>query len=1358
MNFLIRRTCTIVDGDESRNEFERSSSSLEDYRDTPAYVLLGAPGAGKTKAFEKELAEHSNGHYVTARDFITFRDKPEWHGATLFIDGLDETRASTGDGRTPLDAVRRKLDALGKPRFRLSCREAHWFGANDSSHLKTVSPDNEIMVLHLDPLSEDDIREILHRSPEIDDAQTFMAAANERGIGGLLANPMNLKLLTKVVAGGVWPESRMRTFELACRELVREHNTEHQLAAANGHDVSHLMDVAGQLCAHQLLTGRIGYALLPGSADDHEFLDLEQFPGDERLLLRQVLDTKLFATPPADSAQGRAVPIHRHIAEFMAARHLASLIDDGLPIGRILALITGHDGGVVSEMRGLFAWLAAHSKMGRAELIARDPLGTILHGDVVEFTTDEKCRLLDAVEKKAAKYPWIAGTLPQDARLGDLVTPDMAEPFRRLLSASARDHARQPLALILLAMLRQGPAISELADILMEIIRDAGCHPSIRRETLDIYMVWSRDDEPSGPTLGILLSEVAAGAVADADDDLLGTLLSEMYPAKLSISQILPYLRTPKAISYIGRFSAFWTKTVLRESSHSQLAELLDSITNDFDRLRPALVGAPGAVSFLRRLPMLLLNRILDIPHAELSSNRLFNWLGVVSDPALQRTHYETETIRLRLRRDARLLEGIIGRAVEHCSGSSTFVRCMHGLERRFLQVSWPPHWCLEQAVSAADCDVAEYFVHRVADYVHGNPHDAALSRHSVESRLKRDKNLLRAFSDRLAVLAEDEAQKSRLRSQHYNDRARLRREWHNSLLPHLPSLRENHGQRELLHRLAQAYFGDFADVEGDSPVDRLRDLVGDDEQAVQAAFDGLRQSLCRSDLPSEDEILALSAENRFFFLSLPFMAGLEEAIRSVPNDGAGVTEKQMRLGLTIYFADPNISLMHYGHGWLSSVLRARPDVVADVLVRCARPLMRGGKNLGIQFFDLARSPSHAVVARLASIPLLQAFPTRCTKSQLGGLGFLLQAALLHNDVSRFLELAQRKLARRSMNTSQRGYWLVASLLASPDTYLKTLETYVVGSEHRVRHVAEFLSERRFPTSLLELLDPPALQLLVRVLGTSCRPRVPPLGKEMPRIDHEMQVSDRVGDLINRLASSPSPIAGEAIQVLSSDDALRPWRTHLVHAEYRQNAFQRETHFWHSDIRQVFEVLANERPANAADLAALTMAYLREIARKTRDGNTSDWRQYWNVDSHNRPLDPKPEDACRDVLLSDLQARLTGLHVDAQPEGRYADGKRSDIRISCGELNVPVEIKRNSHRDIWSAVRTQLIAKYARDAGAAGYGIYLVFWFGAGKVPPPESGTVPKHPSELEKRLQATLSTEEARLISICVVDVSPPE
>ena len=112
--------------------------------------------------------------------------------------------------------------------------------------------------------------------------------------------------------------------------------------------------------------------------------------------------------------------------------------------------------------------------------------------------------------------------------------------------------------------------------------------------------------------------------------------------------------------------------------------------------------------------------------------------------------------------------------------------------------------------------------------------------------------------------------------------------------------------------------------------------------------------------------------------------------------------------------------------------------------------------------------------------------------------------------------------------------------------------------------------------------------------------------------------------------------------------------------------------------------------------------------------------------------------------------------VDAQPEGQYAHDKRADVRFSCGdELNVPMEIKRDRHRDLWTALRAQLMAQYTSDPATGGYGIYLVFWFGAGKIPRSPQGNPPTSPQELREQLEEDLTEAERRKISIYVVDVS---
>ena len=122
--YVVRRTCTSVNKGDSEQGARSSAVPLIDDSGAAVYVLIAEPGAGKTTAFKAEAARQG-GMYVTVRDFRTF-DKSEWRDKTLFLDGLDEARAGTGDGRTPLDDVRTKLHNLGCPTFRLSCRWADW--------------------------------------------------------------------------------------------------------------------------------------------------------------------------------------------------------------------------------------------------------------------------------------------------------------------------------------------------------------------------------------------------------------------------------------------------------------------------------------------------------------------------------------------------------------------------------------------------------------------------------------------------------------------------------------------------------------------------------------------------------------------------------------------------------------------------------------------------------------------------------------------------------------------------------------------------------------------------------------------------------------------------------------------------------------------------------------------------------------------------------------------------------------------------------------------------------------------------------------------------------------------------------
>ena len=1338
MKHFVARTCTEIPEHDSRDGSNNPSLPLEDFREADAFVLLGAPGAGKTTAFRRE-AECTGGCYVTARDFATFDDKPVWRDTVLYIDGFDETRAGAADGRTPLDSIRAKLDHLGPPRFRLSCRETDWFGANDRDRLKIVSRDGKVIVLRLDPLSEEDIREILLKFG-IEDVSGFIESARVRGIDGLLANPQSLKMLTTAVTdNGVWPDIRMQTFDMACQTLLREHNQQHLTAEPDRVDIPTLKDATGQLCAIQLLTGGAGYTL-PGHEGDRDFPELERIPGEAHRILRHSLGTKLFE----GLSEGRVAPIHRQIAEFLAARYLTSLIKDGLPIGRVLALMTGHDGAVVSELRGLSAWLAAHNKPCRKDVVERDPLGAILYGDVREFSFDEKRRVLDCLEQEAKRNPWFMTMSKIDSRIGDLATPDMEDYFRENLTKPARDGARQSFVSILIESLGYGQALPGLADLMMGIVRNAEWRSDVRRTALDALIRQRRGEEYATAEFKNLLMDVSDGLVSDPNDDLLGSLLRELYPGRLSASELWQYLKTPQNPSFYGWYCDFWNWHILKQSTNAQLADLLDGLVEQFEQLRPVFIGSPGRGSFFRQVPIRLLSHFLKSLSKNIPLSQLFDWLGVASDSELRTSGEDVQFIGDWLSGNPGVLKELIAQGMRHCAGSQDFHHCMYMVERRLFQSTWPPNfgsWCLEQAIAAEEHDKAAWFMRKVAQSVYHHRFNKGLSQEIVERRIKEHAGLLSMFTERLTEHEEIDTRENDIQEQYENEKNQHRQEWRDRVESQEAALREGRCEPVLLHQLAEVYFGQFVDVEGDTPRDRLRDLFCNDERLIEAALEGFRSSVGRSDVPGDADIIRLRAENQIHPLALPFLAGLEEIAKATPEGDLPLDEKQIRQAFAFLYAEPpDMALSWYERASISYLKTA-----VDVLVRSVRVEIRKGNG---RFSGVYRLEDSEEIARLAVLPLLESFPVRCTTQQLDELVYLLKTAFLHCEEASLLDLIQGKVAHRSMNVAQRICWLSIGFLVSPESYREILEDYVVGgSERRIRHLAYVTCRDDLPAVLLDRLGVAELRLLIRLLGPAYKPS--PLGSK----------GERIRGFINQLASVPSPDAMEAFETLLTDTGLRPWRSYLIDAAYRQNSLRREAGFHHCGIGQVLETLDKRKPANAADLAALTFEYLREFAQTIRHGNTSDWRQYWNVDSHNRPVDPKPENACRDTLLSDLKLKMDPLGIDVQAEGHYADDKRSDIRVFFGGFNVPVEIKKSCHRDLWSAIKTQLIAKYTRDPGADGNGIYLVFWFGDTEYcrPTPGEGVPPKSSAEIEKRLRSTLSADEKLKISICVIDVSEP-
>ena len=568
----------VLSGEDS-GSVSAASQTLADFRDSDAYVLLGAPGAGKTELFKAE-GKHEGCHYVTARDFLTFdvERSPEWHGTTLFIDGLDEKRAGSPDTRTPLDDIRAKLDALGCPRFRLSCREADWFGSNDRTQLATVSKNREIRVLRLNPLTDHGIRELLNRRAEVDDADAFMDEARSRGIGYLLANPKNAEMLAKAVSGGTWPNTRKETFELACEELVQEPNFEHRLANRNRPGNSALLVAAQRLSALLLLTGRKGYDEFEHQ-DDSEYLGLESVSENDRTTLLLALQSKLFTSP--DGSKSCRAPIHRQVVEFLGAGYLAKLIEEGFSVRRVLALMTGEDGGVVSELRGLAAWLAAHSPRARPELIERDPEGVAAYGDAGVFTQGEKRRLLERLRP-------LGETLDASV-FTSLATPDMAPTLVEYLADRNQGEEHPDFVASLTCVVARAAPVPGLEEVLYDVAADDVRPEMCRRwASLCLAMDATKQPERYGSVVRRLLNGLLDGRIRDDRNRILGELLQVLYPSFVGPDEVFRYWKTDRrgASAYgssISAYESFWRHDLAGTSRAKDLQIVLDEIGDIFD-------------------------------------------------------------------------------------------------------------------------------------------------------------------------------------------------------------------------------------------------------------------------------------------------------------------------------------------------------------------------------------------------------------------------------------------------------------------------------------------------------------------------------------------------------------------------------------------------------------------------------------------------------------------------------------------------------------------------------------------------------------------------------------------------------
>lgn len=1374
------------------------SYPLSDLRSERAYVLLGDPGAGKTTAFEHE-ARADGALYATARGFIRgdLDGILDAENAILFIDGLDEVRAGAGDPRSPLDRIVARLRKLACPRFRISCRPHDW-GLTDTDALRSLLERRPLPVLLLDPLSNDDIRHALSGLPAAHamDTTDFLRQAGERGLSGLLDNPQSLQLLASVAAKGEWPESRTELFKEACRQLVREQNPEHLDATrrlnASELDTGRLLNAGGRLSALFLLTDARAICR-SGLKNRNRDLALDEVEGRDSEVLSRVLATKLFTA----QAPGRFVPVHAQIAEYLGARFLRNVIEGriggqgvGVPSARVLALLTGHDGGIVSGLRGLAAWLAALCGEPRKALVSADPMGVLVYGDVGGFGDDDLVSLIRALRKtrQRSRWAWSASAL------GSMIRPRTIEMLRIYITDDDRSDAKQATVDMLLRGIPQvalapwaGPerspsAARPLIGEMLRLVRDTTWWPCVRNAGIDAALhVVARSGE-GDDLVDELLQEVKEGQIHDPDNELRGRLLTALYPGRIPPDRVWDYLPKTANRNLIGHDLMFWAKSMEKSTPSTDLPVLMDGLHGSIAQLL-AVLGESQLEDLVDRI----LVRTLD-EHGEATPvSRLSKWIGVAvrTRPPDGRGRNTPESQRLMSWYAARpaisracLLEFLKSNAQKESLALDAWP-----YRREVIGNSPPPGlagWCLDHAIRLAGSHapaarlLLEWAVHLQRpkpDFDHWVT-CASARLQGLPQLCIRLANLTKPMDSEVDDTETWMAKRDREASAVLKRRHREDQQYIAYVREHADNLAAGSCKAALLDCLARTYFGFDSIHMAADPTDALHDSLDSDQDLVSSTLSGFTRLLERDDLPDLAEIVRLHENGRRSYFALPVLAGLAEGDRTGRDSYRRLTEDGIRRAVGFYYLSPRPTVRGLRSGWYPAwydeLVRSHPRLVAEGLVAVHRSQIRRKVPCEEHLAALAWEPKYRELARLAAPPLLRAFPTRCTRPQILALRHLLWASVRHMP-DELASWVATKLARSGMDVAQRALWLGTGMLVSPEQYLATAMDFIrEGKTTRVQHLIGFVvPERPLPSFSMEW-STEHLAAAIRGIGARITPWHPPDGNEMkarlmtPADEASTKAQRLLSAWLDGLARLPEAKATDALESLADAPELAAWRHEILDALDQQVVLRRAHEHRIPTADQVQGVLRDAEPAGPADLRALTVDRLQELARNIRDGNTDDWKQYWNVDTYGRAraAEPRPEDPCRDALLSDLRPRLLPAGVNAEPEGHCAEDKRADIRVVYRNHGIPIEVKRNSHRQLWSSIETQLIAKYTRDPGSSGFGIYLVLWFGAEHtrvVPPCGHHSKPSNPAELKRCLEEVLTDDQRRMISVVVVDVSRP-
>ena len=232
----------------------------------------------------------------------------------------------------------------------------------------------------------------------------------------------------------------------------------------------------------------------------------------------------------APATYGRIRFHHRSTQEYLAAQWINQLLQKGCPRSKVFKVLFVEVYGVktvVPSLRPVAAWLSlAHDDI-RDEILNRDPLILIQHGDPGSLPVETRRRLLHAYAEKHE-----AGDIANDSldhrALWMFAHPDLAETIRGVWDSCTRYDFRGDL----LRLIREG-AIGACADLVSKVAQDRDANIYDRIVAVQALNKCKNNEA---------LSQVAENFLQEAaltKTKLASNFACELFPDYLNIDQLI---------------------------------------------------------------------------------------------------------------------------------------------------------------------------------------------------------------------------------------------------------------------------------------------------------------------------------------------------------------------------------------------------------------------------------------------------------------------------------------------------------------------------------------------------------------------------------------------------------------------------------------------------------------------------------------------------------------------------------------------------------------------------------------------------------------------------------------------------